>query len=179
MIVGSKPVIVEFIHGDITKLNVDAVVNAANSYLKHGGGVAGAIVRAGGPAIQRESDDYVAKNGPVPPGGVAVTGAGNLPAKFVLHTVGPVGDQPGNDSILLSCLKTVVETASKLQLRSVAIPFIGTGIFGYPLESFVKVTANFIRDYLKAYSGSLERIIFCDIDGSKVEKLREHVESNA
>jgi len=82
--------VIRIVRGDITAEQVDAIVNAANSYLKHGGGVAAAIVRKGGESIQRESDEWVKQYGPVPTGKVAVTGAGNLPAKVVIHSVGPV-----------------------------------------------------------------------------------------
>ncbi|ODN30235.1 macro domain-containing protein [Fervidobacterium thailandense] len=165
-----------FRSSDITRENVDAIVNAANSHLKHGGGVAGAIVRAGGYEIQAESDEYVAKHGPVPPGGVAVTGAGKLPAKFVIHTVGPIGDSPSSDEVLRNCLLNIFETAKQLSIKSIALPLVGTGIFGYPLERFVNVVKEFIKEYFTNYVGPLETVIFCDIDPSKIKKLREALE---
>jgi len=91
--------VLRIVRGDITEERVDAIVNAANSHLKHGGGVAGAIVRKGGESIQRESDEWVRQHGPVPTGQVAVTGAGNLPAKAVIHAVGPVwGEHPQKEA---------------------------------------------------------------------------------
>lgn len=162
-----------FKSSDITKEQVDAIVNAANSYLKHGGGVARAIVRAGGYEIQLESDEYVSKHGPVPPGGVAITSAGRLPAKFIIHTVGPVGDSADGDEILRNCFINVFDAAKNLSIKSIAIPFVGTGIFGYPLERFIKVVSNLLPEYFKDYSGPLETVIFCDIDREKIEKLYE------
>uniref|UniRef100_A0A7C4CDT8 Macro domain-containing protein n=1 Tax=Fervidobacterium thailandense TaxID=1008305 RepID=A0A7C4CDT8_9BACT len=168
-----QSVMIIFKNSDITKENVDAIVNAANSYLKHGGGVAGAIVKAGGYEIQLESDEYVSKHGPIPPGGVAVTSAGRLPAKFIIHTVGPVGNSADGDEILRNCFINVFNAAKNLSIKSVAIPFIGTGIFGYPVERFIKVVSNLLPEYFKNYTGPLETVIFCDIDREKIEKLYE------
>jgi O-acetyl-ADP-ribose deacetylase (regulator of RNase III) len=170
---------IRFIVGDITKLDVDAIVNAANSYLQHGGGVAGAISRAGGPEIQKESDEYLRKNGPVPPGGVAVTGAGNLKAKYVIHTVGPIGNKKGNDEIMKKAFENVFSKADELAINSIAIPFVGTGIFGYPLENFIKVCVDETLRFFSNYKGSIKLVVFCDIDSSKVQKLFETFENNS
>jgi O-acetyl-ADP-ribose deacetylase (regulator of RNase III) len=167
----NKELTLQFICEDITDLQVGAIVNAANSYLKHGGGVAGAIVRKGGMIIQKESDEYVQKHGPVTPGNVAVTGPGNLDVQYIIHTVGPIGNKDENDDILSKCLINIFNKASELNLNSIAIPFIGTGIFGYPLERFLVTTYKVVISYFSTYSGSLERVIFCDIDEQKVEKL--------
>ncbi|AMW33663.2 O-acetyl-ADP-ribose deacetylase (regulator of RNase III), contains Macro domain [Fervidobacterium changbaicum] len=164
---------IQFVVGDITKLDVDAIVNAANSYLQHGGGVAGAISRAGGPAIQEESDEFVRKNGPVPPGGVAVTGAGNLKAKYVIHTVGPIGNKEGNDEIMKKAFENVFSKADELNITSLAIPFVGTGIFGYPFENFIKICVDKTLNFFSNYSGPIKLVTFCDIDSSKVQKLME------
>lgn len=161
-----------FLISDITKLDVDAIVNAANSYLQHGGGVAGAISRAGGLEIQKESDEYVRKCGPVPPGGVAVTGAGSLKAKYIIHTVGPIGNKEGNNEIMKKAFENVFSKADELGLTSIALPFIGTGIFGYPLQNFIKVCVKETTKFLSNYSGTIKKIIFCDIDSHKVEKLK-------
>jgi len=170
---------IRFIVGDITKLNVDAIVNAANSYLQHGGGVAGAISRAGGPEIQKESDEYVRKNGPVPPGGVAVTGAGNLKAKYIIHTVGPIGDKEGNDEIMKKAFENIFSKADELAINSVAIPFVGTGIFGYPLENFIKVCVDETLKFFSNYKGPIKLVVFCDIDSSKVRKLLHSFENSS
>ncbi len=172
--IGKKSVEIEFVVGDITIQNVDAIVNAANSYLSHGGGVAGVISRKGGPTIQKESDEYVKNHGPVEPGGVAITSAGNLPAKYVLHTVGPIGDKPESDDIIVKCFINIVKKSDELGVKTIAIPFVGTGIFGYPLERFIKNVTKVLIDYLESYEGTLQKIIFCDIDGYKVKKFEEY-----
>ena len=96
---------ISIVKGDLTKENVDAITNAANSYLAHGGGLAGAIVRAGGKIIQEESSEYVRENGPVPTGGACVTGAGQLPCMHIVHTVGPIYNEytPEMAEYLLQC----------------------------------------------------------------------------
>jgi len=170
---------IHFLVGDITKLEVDAIVNAANSYLQHGGGVAGAISRAGGVRIQKESDEYVKINGPVPPGGVAVTGAGDLKAKYIIHTVGPIGNKEGNDEIMKKAFENVLSKATELGIHSIALPFIGTGIFGYPLQNFLEQCVKTTTEFFKNYSGSLKTIVFCDIDPIKVEKLKKAFNKNA
>lgn len=120
--------------GDLTRETVDAVVNAANAHLAHGGGVAAAIVRAGGQAIQEESDRWVAENGPVPIGQVAVTGAGALPARHVIHAVGPIweGGDADEDALLHSAVWQSLLKAHALRLASIALPAISSGIFGFP-----------------------------------------------
>ena len=145
-----KNTMVEIVNGDITREDVDAIVNAANSSLKHGGGVAGAIVKAGGKIIQEESDEYVSKHGPVKTGEVAVTGAGSLPAKYVIHAVGPVwrGGQNKEPELLASAVRNVLKEASKLNLKSVSIPAISSGIFGFPKELCAEIFANEIESFL-------------------------------
>ena len=137
---------VEVIKGDITEENVDAIVNAANSYLQHGGGVAWAIVKKGGEEIQRESDEYVRKYGPIPTGGVAVTRAGKLKAKYIIHAVGPRYGVEGEDKLELA-IKNSLLKADELGLESIAIPAISTGIYGYPYEICVKVMARVLKNY--------------------------------
>jgi O-acetyl-ADP-ribose deacetylase (regulator of RNase III) len=139
--------------GDITRLETDAVVNAANSSLMGGGGVDGAIHRAGGPAILRECKqlrDTLYPEG-LPTGEAAVTGAGNLSAYYVIHTVGPVwrGGNVGEATRLASCYRRSLEEAAKLKLRTVAFPAISTGVYGYPKENAARVAFNAVRDFLE------------------------------
>ncbi|MEM1691700.1 MAG: ADP-ribose-binding protein [Thermofilaceae archaeon] len=151
---------VELVEGDITELEADAIVNAANSYLKHGGGVAAAIVRKGGYVIQEESDRWVRERGPVPVGSVAVTSAGRLKARYVIHAVGPRFGEEGGDEKLASAIRSSLEKSEELGLRSVALPAISTGVFGYPYERCARIMAR----ELKAFAGrarSLERVIVC------------------
>ncbi len=151
---------VELVEGDITELEADAIVNAANSYLKHGGGVAAAIVRKGGYVIQEESDRWVREHGPVPVGDVAVTTAGRLKARYVIHAVGPRYGEEGGDEKLASAIRRSLEKADELGLSSIAMPAISTGAFGYPYERCARVMAGVLRDYaLRARS--LKRVIVC------------------
>ncbi|WP_238026805.1 ADP-ribose-binding protein [Metallosphaera javensis (ex Hofmann et al. 2022)] len=147
--------------GDITEVEVDAIVNAANSYLSHGGGVAWAIVRKGGDVIQRESDQYVLEHGPVPVGEVAVTSAGALRARYVIHAVGPRYGVEGKDK-LYSAVRRSLEKAEELGLRSLALPAISTGIFGYPHEDCAEVMA---RVFLEFKPRSLKKVIVVLYDG--------------
>lgn len=136
---------VVLLKGDITEVEADAIVNAANSYLEHGGGVAGAIVRKGGQIIQEESREWVRLHGPVPVGGVAVTSAGRLKARYVIHAVGPrCGVEPVEK--LYEAVANVLRKAEELGLSTVAMPAISTGIFGCPYEDAALQMARAIRD---------------------------------
>lgn len=153
-------VTVELCQGDITDLEVEAIVNAANSYLKHGGGVALAIVRRGGKEIQRESDEYVKKYGPVATGQVAVTGAGKLKAKYVIHAVGPrFGDEQG-DFKLAQAFKNALLKADELGVKSVAFPAISTGVYGYPYARCAEIAVKTLLETCPKLK-SVKRIIFC------------------
>jgi O-acetyl-ADP-ribose deacetylase (regulator of RNase III) len=139
----------------------DAIVNAANEYLAHGGGVAGAIARKGGSAIQRESDEWVRRHGPVPTGSAAITSGGNLKARYVIHAVGPVYDgTPRSAELLASAVRAALKMADDHGLRSVALPAISTGIFGYPLEEAAEVILRTAIAYLQQKTG-LEQVVFC------------------
>lgn len=150
---------VGLVKGDITELEVDAIVNAANSYLEHGGGVAGAIVRKGGPIIQEESREWIRRYGPVPVGGVAVTSAGALKAKYVIHAVGPrCGREPVEK--IKDAVANAVLKADELGLSSVALPAISTGIFGCPYREAAKLTSEAIKEVAPRLR-SVRRIIVC------------------
>lgn len=122
---------VELVKGDITRQEVDVIVNAANSDLAHGGGVAAAIARAAGSELRRESAEHPR----VPVGGAGVTTAGALPARWVVHAVGPVwsGGDSGEPGLLASAYRSALAAATELGARSIAFPSISTGIFGYPI----------------------------------------------
>ena len=121
---------------DITRERVDAIVNAANSSLMGGGGVDGAIHAAGGPEIKEHCRRIVAQQGSLPQGRAVATTAGRLPARYVIHTVGPVwsGGRRGEPETLANCHRESIRVADELQLASLAFPAISTGIFGYPVE---------------------------------------------
>lgn len=138
---------VELVEGDITELEAGAIVNAANPYLKHAGGVAAAIVRKGGYVIQEESDRWVEEHGPVPVGSVAVTSAGRLKARYVIHAVGPRFGEEGGDEKLASAILSSLEKAEELELESIALPAVSTGVFGYPYERCARVMARVLREF--------------------------------
>src|SRR5204862_4217538 len=127
--------IIRLVKGDITERDVDVIVNAANSYLKHGGGVAAAIVRKGGAIIQEESD----KIGFVPVGSAVITGAGKLPCKAVIHTVGPRMGEGDEDNKLLRALRSTLTLAAEKGFKSISVPAISSGIFGFPKDKCAKI----------------------------------------
>ncbi|MCL1818928.1 MAG: O-acetyl-ADP-ribose deacetylase [Spirochaetaceae bacterium] len=137
--------------GDITALAVDAIVNAANSSLMGGGGVDGAIHRAGGPAILEECKRIRQADWPdgLPPGEAVITGAGRLPAQRVIHTVGPVwhGGGKNEDAILARAYTNCLRRAEENDLASIAFPAISTGVYGFPAERAAKIVASLIKDY--------------------------------
>jgi len=141
--------------GDITSMKVDAIVNAANSSLMGGGGVDGAIHRAGGPAILEECRE-IRKNrypGGLPAGDAVPSTAGLMPAKYVIHTVGPVwhGGNSGEPEKLAGCYRRSLEEAEKLNLDSIAFPAISTGIYGYPREKAARIAYDTVAKFTKAH----------------------------
>jgi O-acetyl-ADP-ribose deacetylase len=153
--------VIELVIGDITRQEVGAIVNAANSTLLGGGGVDGAIHRAGGPSIVAECRDL----GGCPTGDVKATGAGNLPAKHVLHAVGPIwrGGGEGEPDQLASCHRRAIELAAALGDRTVAFPAISTGAYGYPLELAAPVAIQATQQAMHAHPEvELARFVFRD-----------------
>jgi O-acetyl-ADP-ribose deacetylase (regulator of RNase III) len=147
------------IRGDLTTQSVDAVVNAANEHLAHGGGVAAAIVRAGGRVIQEESDAWVDTRGPLSPGVAAVTGAGAMPARWVIHVSGPrYRSDQDNPGLLATAVRAALDGATEAGARSVALPAISAGIFGYPLEEATAVIAAAVRAWCDANAGALDEV---------------------
>jgi O-acetyl-ADP-ribose deacetylase len=151
---------IDFIKGDITVQKTDAIVNAANSSLLGGGGVDGAIHRAGGPLILEECKAYVAENGPLPTGRAMLTTGGNLPAKYVIHTVGPIHeenvDQRKLSIELRDCYLNSLRLAAKKGLKSVAFPSISTGAYHYPLAAAAPIAVQAAFDFLRANSAITE-----------------------
>ncbi len=151
---------IRIVLGDITELAVDGIVNAANSELRGGGGVDGAIHRAGGPSILLECRQIA---GGCPTGSAVATTAGQLNAQRVLHTVGPIwqgGDQ-GEPEQLASAYRSSLELAAELGLRSLAFPSISTGVYGYPTERAAPTAVKTILSYIEAHPKAFDRIIFC------------------
>jgi O-acetyl-ADP-ribose deacetylase (regulator of RNase III) len=126
--------LIKSIKGDITELEFDAIVNAANAHLQHGGGVAGAIVRSGGFDIQRESNDWVNIHGPASFNHPAVTGAGSLQCRYIIHAVGPVWGEGNEEEKLKTAIFSSLIVANDLKCATIAFPAISTGIFGFPLQ---------------------------------------------
>ncbi len=150
----------ELVQGDITDQQVDAVVNAANPTLMGGGGVDGAIHRAGGPAILEECKEIV-KTLPgrrLPPGQAVITTGGNLPARYVIHTVGPVwrGGSEGEDQVLARAYRSSLEVARQKGLRSVAFPSISTGAYGFPVDRAARVALRAVLDFLRDHPGAFQ-----------------------
>lgn len=150
--------------GDLTRQDVDVVVNAANSRLQHGGGVAAALARAGGPEVQAASDAWVAEHGPLGPGTAAVTTAGRLPARHIVHVVGPV-HRPGQDNagLLAQAVRAALDAAAGTGARTVALPAISAGIYGYPQAEACAVIAQTCRSWL-AEGGDLDEIRLVGLD---------------
>lgn len=144
------------VEGDITEMDVDAVVNAANSALKLGGGVAGAIRRKGGPAIQAECD----RIGGTPVGTAVITGGGKLRARHVIHAVGPQMGEGDEERKLASAVRSSLEVAEGAHLRTVAFPAISTGIYGYPLADAARVMLRCVMEYLSGGT-RLRAVTFC------------------
>jgi O-acetyl-ADP-ribose deacetylase (regulator of RNase III) len=144
------------VEGDITEQDTDAIVNAANTSLVLGGGVAGAIRRKGGPSIQAQCN----RIGGTHVGGAVITGAGNLKAKHVIHAVGPRMGEGDEDEKLRGATLNSLKVADEHQLKSVAFPAISSGIFGFPLDRCATIMLSTTIDYLRQNTG-LQRVVFC------------------
>lgn len=144
----------QLVQGDITAETTDAIVNAANEFLQHGGGVAGVISRRAGPAIQRESDAWVREHGPVLHSEPAYTSAGDLPCRYVIHAVGPVWGEGDEDHKLADAVTGSLRLADRLGLSSLSLPAISTGIFGFPKDRAAGVIYEGIERYFVANPAS-------------------------
>ena len=147
---------IEVVDGDITKLEVDAIANAANTRLLHGGGVAGAIARAGGPAIQYESDERA----PIGLGEAVATGGGDLPCDWVVHAATMELGGPTSAEIIRNATASALRVADELGAKSFALVAFGTGVGGFPLADAARIEVEEVRRHLDAGSG-LERVVFC------------------
>lgn len=154
------------IRGDITRQAADAIVNAANSSLMGGGGVDGAIHHAGGPAILAECKEIVRRQGKLPTGQAVITTGGRLPAKHVIHTVGPVwrGGNHGEPELLASAYRESLKLAAAHGLKSVAFPSISTGIYGYPVGPAAGVAIATVGEFLRAAPSRIEEVVFVLFD---------------
>jgi len=159
---------IELIKGDITKIKADAIVNAANSSLLGGGGVDGAIHRAGGPQILEECREIRNKQGKCNTGKGVVTTAGNLPAKYVIHTVGPVwnDDQEKCSALLADCYKNSLILAESLGINTIAFPNISTGVYRFPKQLAGKIAVDEVKNFR---SDVIQKVIFVCFDDENEE----------
>lgn len=157
--IGRKIICVE---GDITRVAADAIVNAANSALAGGGGVDGAIHRAGGPEIMRELDEIRRSKGGCPTGSAVATGAGRLPARYVFHAVGPVyrDGRHGEPELLASCYRTTLAMADEHGVETISFPAISTGVYGYPLEEAASIAVREVKNHLEKKETKVKQAIF-------------------
>jgi len=152
--------------GDITKIRVDAIVNAANSGLRGGGGVDGAIHRAGGSTIMRELDEIRASSGDCPTGSAVVTTAGALPAQYVIHAVGPIyqDGKHGEPAQLSSCYRKALELAGERGARTVSFPAISTGAFGYPAAEAADIALASVAQHFEQTESGVREVLFVLFD---------------
>jgi O-acetyl-ADP-ribose deacetylase (regulator of RNase III) len=144
----------QLLKGDITQIAVDAIANAANSQLAGGGGVDGAIHRVGGPQIMSELDEIRARIGRCEPGSAVATSAGNLPAKYVFHAVGPRyrDGKQSETELLKSCYVTCLNLAAERDVHTISFPSISTGIYGYPIEEAAEIAVKAVADWLHEHA---------------------------
>ena len=168
----------EVITGDITKLSLDAIVNAANAALRPGGGVDGAIRRAGGPELNKR----LAEIGHCPPGTAVITPGYALPSRFVIHTVGPVwqggSDAEALDAILASCYRACLKLADENEIKTIAFPSISTGIYGFPIDRASGIAIATCLVHLKT-GGKQDRITFCCFSDADYAIYRARLDSLA
>ena len=165
--------VIRLVSTDLTERDVDAIVNAANSRLQHGGGVAGAIVRKGGQVIQEESDAI----GGLPVGGAAMTSAGKLKARRVIHAVGPMMGEGDEDNKLRRAITSVLALASEKGLDSISVPAISAGIFGFPKDRCAKILVGETAAFLERTQATTLRLIeFCITDRDAYGFFRKEIE---
>jgi O-acetyl-ADP-ribose deacetylase (regulator of RNase III) len=159
------------IQGDITAQATDAIVNAANSSLMGGGGVDGAIHRAGGPAILEECKQIVARQGRLPTGKAVITTGGNLKARFVIHAVGPVwhGGNKGEPELLASAYRESLKLAAENGISSVSFPSISTGAYSYPAANAARIAISTVASFLKKGNTSIEEVVFVLFDSRTLQ----------
>jgi len=164
--------VLQAVLGDMAAERVDAIVNAANSNLAHGGGLAGAIITRGGAVIQEESD----KLAPVATGNAAVTSAGNLPSRWVIHAVGPIWGDGNEEASLRSAARASLDRAAELGATSIALPAISTGIFGYPKQEGTATIVDEVRSWLESHpDSSLATVRFIAFDELTAELFADAI----
>lgn len=170
--------IIELLKGDITRLRVDAIVNAAKNSLMGGGGVDGAVHKAGGSEILRECEEIVKRQGGCPTGEAVITTAGNMPSKYVIHTVGPVwkGGYENEKQLLSNCYKNSLNIAVQNGIKSIAFPNISTGIYKFPKKEAGIIAVESVIEFLKNDS-SIENVIFACFGDENYEIYKNLIEA--
>ncbi len=168
----------EVLKGDITTMEVDAIVNAANSSLMGGGGVDGAIHRAGGKEILEQCKAIVAKQGPLPTGKAVITTAGKIPAKFVIHTVGPVwhGGKDKEEEKLADCYTNSLKLAVENNCKTIAFPNISTGVYHFPKAKAAEIAVQSVRKFLSQHD-QIKEVIFACFDEENFNLTKREVEN--
>ena len=168
----------QLVQGDLTSETTDAIVNAANEHLQHGGGVAGVIARRGGPDIQRESTAWVRTHGPVPHDAPAWTSGGTLLCRYVIHAVGPMWGSGNEDQKLFVAVTGSLRLADELGLASIAFPAISTGIFGFPKERAAQIILIAIQDYFAGSHSKIQLVRLVLFDADTVTAFRKAWSTN-
>jgi len=165
---------IELVKGDITRIQVDAIVNAANTSLLGGGGVDGAIHRAGGKAILEECQKIRAKQGGCKVGEAVITTGGNLPAKYVIHTVGPVwqGGNNEEETLLATAYRNSLRLAVQNKIHTIAFPNISTGIYGFPKDKAAKIAVNAVNSFLQS-TDQVSKVVFVCFDDENYSIYRD------
>jgi O-acetyl-ADP-ribose deacetylase (regulator of RNase III) len=168
----------QLLKGDITTIAVDAIVNAANSKLVGGGGVDGAIHRAGGPEIMRELDQIRAEIGQCATGSAVVTAAGRLPARFVFHAVGPRyrDGKQGEAELLAACYEACLRLATEREVKAMSFPSISTGIYGFPIEQAAEIAVRTVANWLRQHAEPLHKVKLVQHSDSDHEVYRRHAQ---
>jgi O-acetyl-ADP-ribose deacetylase (regulator of RNase III) len=169
----SNDLSLQLVQGDITQEPVDAIVNAANERLQHGGGVAAAIANAGGPTIQQQSNAWVDQHGPISHSNPAITDGGNLPSQFVIHVVGPRWGEGEEPEKLRRAILGALRMAEEHDCRSLSLPAISTGIFGYPVDQAAHVILSALQGYQPADDDpTLKKVRITIIDKATLDPFR-------
>jgi len=165
---------IELVKGDITRIQVDAIVNAANTSLLGGGGVDGAIHRAGGKAILEECQKIRAKQGGCKVGEAVITTGGNLPVKYVIHTVGPVwqGGNNEEETLLATAYRNSLRLAVQNKIHTIAFPNISTGIYGFPKDKAAKIAVNAVNSFLQS-TDQVSKVVFVCFDDENYSLYRD------
>ena len=166
--------VIRVVQNDLTTEAVNAIVNAANERLAHGGGVAGAISRRGGPTIQQESTAWVREHGPVSTGSAAITSGGSLLCPYVIHAVGPVWGTGDEEAKLASAVRSALDLADQYRVRSVSMPGISSGIFGFPKPLCAQVMIRTIAEWLAGHQDSSVREVNAAISTARQPRYSWH-----